>query len=98
MKSAGDAFLRRCEVAKLEKARLAAADIDEGNVHVGENFGDAPEIEEADARQRLRPFDMDFEKVAAVKERGPGLDRALLDRSEEHTSELQSRENLVCRL
>src|SRR5690606_25527202 len=25
-------------------------------------------------------------------------DRALLDRSEEHTSELQSRENLVCRL
>src|SRR5690606_41622191 len=27
-----------------------------------------------------------------------GLDRLLADRSEEHTSELQSRENLVCRL
>src|SRR5690606_41546398 len=32
----------------------------------------------------------------AVKERGPLED--FLDRSEEHTSELQSREKLVCRL
>src|SRR5438477_9671209 len=28
----------------------------------------------------------------------PGCDRQLLDRSEEHTSELQSHVNLVCRL
>src|SRR5690606_41123186 len=38
-------------------------------------------------------------KLDVGPERGvPAIQRAVLDRSEEHTSELQSRENLVCRL
>src|SRR5690606_41790966 len=32
------------------------------------------------------------------RKRGPGHDTAVIRRSEEHTSELQSREKLVCRL
>src|SRR5690606_41119206 len=49
---------------------------------------------EGDANQMQLPFEADPQKVqqqeVEVKEK--------LSRSEEHTSELQSRENLVCRL
>src|SRR5690606_41839514 len=38
------------------------------------------------------------EQRCGVGRAGLGADETLEDRSEEHTSELQSRENLVCRL
>src|SRR5690606_40584225 len=60
----------------------------------------------ADLGERLRAdLARALEGCAAVRDiRGQGLmigielDRPCADRSEEHTSELQSRENLVCRL
>src|SRR5256886_10463990 len=42
-------------------------------------------------RSRAQPIDVDPEQP-------PGTGPALLERSEEHTSELQSQSNLVCRL
>src|SRR5690606_40275148 len=42
--------------------------------------------------------DADEHRRAATACRGPGRMASLGGRSEEHTSELQSRENLVCRL
>src|SRR3712207_7928072 len=51
----------------------------------------AQAMDEDDARPRLPSPCCDFD--------GPGhADRTLLERSEEHTSELQSRQYLVCRL
>src|SRR2546430_7594331 len=54
-------------------------------------------------RSTLFPYTTLFRSLEPLEEfldRGPGLTRAGLrhDRSEEHTSELQSQSNLVCRL
>src|SRR5690606_42008985 len=71
----------------LHRAHRRAHDLDVGgaNVRLG--------------TQALRSFDIGMRAAAAR----PWLEAQLLDvaaaaRSEEHTSELQSRENLVCRL
>src|SRR5690606_40579379 len=45
-----------------------------------------------------KPDTIDFDDAASVALVGLTALQALRDRSEEHTSELQSRENLVCRL
>src|SRR5690625_6251769 len=48
------------------------------------------------------PDDKHYNPVDQIREKSivipPGLDLAVFDRSEEHTSELQSRGHLVCRL
>src|SRR5690606_41698017 len=72
----------------------------------------ADAVREGDEGQRLPRvvLPLDHEQVAVVERGGPHLDDRLPgprrgigalahpERSEEHTSELQSRENLVCRL
>src|SRR5690606_40715378 len=52
------------------------------NRNEGRGFGEAVALVEADVRENARRF----------------AQAGLIERSEEHTSELQSRENLVCRL
>src|SRR5690606_39676943 len=67
-------------------------------VYGGVRFFERAEIKDALAYLRLianRADDAAFERVVNTPPRGIG-GRTL--RSEEHTSELQSRENLVCRL
>src|SRR5690606_40857323 len=52
-------------------------------------------------RVTVRAEGGDHEVVFSISDTGPGIPQeqlAHLFRSEEHTSELQSRENLVCRL
>src|SRR5690606_40866957 len=54
---------------------------------------------EAIANSDEEAFRRELEMVLAIVRRGRRLaDDELVERSEEHTSELQSRENLVCRL
>src|SRR3712207_7770225 len=66
--------------------------------------GRGPELPDPQARARVRrrdePAARDHLRVPRPDPRGPGHvgDRAHPDRSEEHTSELQSRQYLVCRL
>src|SRR5207247_1315129 len=50
--------------------------------------GEAAKIEQAKA----------VGKLVAERARGAGISKVVFDRSEEHTSELQSRVDLVCRL
>src|SRR3712207_7735514 len=50
------------------------------------------------ARQARAPRGAPREDRHAVQPAGPANDQRLLGRSEEHTSELQSRQYLVCRL
>src|SRR5205085_5779257 len=46
----------------------------------------------------ISPWVVPLEALAAARVDGPAQDPAPLPRSEEHTSELQSQSNLVCRL
>src|SRR3712207_7171413 len=69
------------------------------------------DVEEVDAHRALGGRRVEVEKLAADRELAAVLDlvdafvahrgealRSLVERSEEHTSELQSRQYLVCRL
>src|SRR5258708_5196517 len=61
----------------------------------------APEIAEDDRLRRRRPGDLAFgapRRVLALERDPAAVDQHQLARSEEHTSELQSPDHLVCRL
>src|SRR3712207_7234187 len=66
----------------------------------------APQLEDADVEHRLDEVQRrqddhlrgDVGGDPEVGEALPPVDRAFLNRSEEHTSELQSRQYIVCRL
>src|SRR5690606_7941396 len=62
----------------------------------------ADPLDREDARQiieeNLAKLDERYELRRQLMENGTKVDGPFIDRSEEHTSELQSRENLVCRL
>src|SRR2546422_7037749 len=59
----------------------------------------SPRVHRSDRRRRLQPRAR-WRRDGGLKEDLvlPGAGRGLVDRSEEHTSELQSRLHLVCRL
>src|SRR2546430_9032120 len=63
-----------------------------GQLPVLKNFVTPPPVGGSDL---LRHLHGEIDELADVRER---LERAMADRSEEHTSELQSQSNLVCRL
>src|SRR6266700_7391939 len=64
----------------------------------GWRWGSASAVREGNARESARDRDCPRPEVRVRKELGALPVHARTSRSEEHTSELQLRENLVCRL
>src|SRR2546430_8266229 len=60
--------------------------------------GDRPGARHEDAREREGVRGVDADREAELGQAGAQLRRGVAERSEEHTSELQSQSNLVCRL
>src|SRR5690606_3855873 len=59
-------------------------------------IGENPLVGEGKATICIEPYDMWLEQISQIRMFAKGIYQSI--RSEEHTSELQSRENLVCRL
>src|SRR3712207_9050847 len=57
-----------------------------------------PEAGHRLSRRQLQPFDREAVRIGDLGRMIPVLTDPIADRSEEHTSELQSRQYLVCRL
>src|SRR5437870_4113629 len=87
-----DGFLRSRAGRRVARAAAGSGILERARARAGRALlGDRAGGEGADARERARAA------AARVRAQGP-LSRARSRRSEEHTSELQSRGHLVCRL